>query len=281
MPRKTARQQYIPGDIPAELKQVHETIFQMFRATRSLHAAARREEKFAIPPAPAENLGGMRLYRSGASERLRVELGAFIGARSLFRALDKTEAWERAVQALMDASSGPVIGGPADIGSATEFAIRYFDFVESTLRGVVDKPEILTQQVSVVPIELGPTTVMRQYPVDLLGGLMVMDLAGVDIEERLKQEYRTAREKADARKRGCFVTLDKMAAMVQRSKRTLEKLKTRAANPLPKPIVAGGSGKPAEWIWDDVRPWLEREFGKKLPEQYPGDAFQDGRAARI
>jgi hypothetical protein len=65
------------------------------------------------------------------------------------------------------------------------------------------------------------------------------------------------------------VTLDQMAAMVNRSKRTLERLKTRKNNPLPDPDVPGGGGKPDEWEWAKVRPWLEAEFTRRLPERYP------------
>jgi hypothetical protein len=66
-----------------------------------------------------------------------------------------------------------------------------------------------------------------------------------------------------------YVTLDQMAAVVSRSKRTLEKRKNRRENPLPAPYVEGGGGKPDEWLWALVRPWLEREFSRKLPERFP------------
>jgi hypothetical protein len=66
-----------------------------------------------------------------------------------------------------------------------------------------------------------------------------------------------------------YVTLDQLAAVASRSKRTLEKYKSRRENPLPLPAVTGGGGKPDEWVWADVRPWLEREFGRRLPERFP------------
>jgi hypothetical protein len=66
-----------------------------------------------------------------------------------------------------------------------------------------------------------------------------------------------------------YVTLDQMAAFVSRSKRTLEKLKNRAKNPFPPPDVKGGGGRPDEWAWPKVRLWLEREYGRKLPEHFP------------
>jgi hypothetical protein len=66
-----------------------------------------------------------------------------------------------------------------------------------------------------------------------------------------------------------YVTLDKIAAIVNRNKKTMERLKKRKSNPLPDPAVEGGGGKPDEWIWSNVRPWLEKEFNRPLPEQYP------------
>jgi hypothetical protein len=68
-----------------------------------------------------------------------------------------------------------------------------------------------------------------------------------------------------------YVTLDHMAAIVSRSKRTLEKLKTRMKNPLPPPDVeGGGGGKPDEWRWGTIRPWLEAEYGRQLSRLAPG-----------
>jgi hypothetical protein len=78
----------------------------------------------------------------------------------------------------------------------------------------------------------------------------------------------------------CYVTLDKMAAIVDRSKRTMEKYKAGNKNPLPRPDVEGGGGRPDEWNWPTIRPWLENVFGKKLPEVFPSHRFRDGRADR-
>jgi hypothetical protein len=77
-----------------------------------------------------------------------------------------------------------------------------------------------------------------------------------------------------------YVTLDQMAGLVNRSKRTLEKRKRRKNTPLPDPDVAGGGGKPDEWKWSAIRPWLEKEFGRQLPEQFPAGRFLAGRADR-
>jgi hypothetical protein len=66
-----------------------------------------------------------------------------------------------------------------------------------------------------------------------------------------------------------YVSLDNMAAIVNRSKRTLERLKSRKKNPLPAPDVEGGGGRPDEWDWSTVRAWLEKEYGRQLPKRYP------------
>ena len=63
------------------------------------------------------------------------------------------------------------------------------------------------------------------------------------------------------------VTLDKMAAAVSRSKKTLERLK--ADGKLPIPDVEGGGGKPDEWIWSNVKPILEQHYNRKLPDRFP------------
>jgi hypothetical protein len=69
-----------------------------------------------------------------------------------------------------------------------------------------------------------------------------------------------------------YVTLDQAAAIVQRSKRTLRRKKDAQGSTMPRPDAEGGGGKPDEWIWSKLRPWLENEFGKKLPEKHPSGA---------
>jgi hypothetical protein len=67
-----------------------------------------------------------------------------------------------------------------------------------------------------------------------------------------------------------YVTLDQAAAMVHRSKRTLERYKSRKSDPLPDPDISGGGGRADEWKWSTMRPWLERAFpNHRQPEQYP------------
>jgi hypothetical protein len=66
-----------------------------------------------------------------------------------------------------------------------------------------------------------------------------------------------------------YVDLDQMAAAVNHSKSSLEKRKHRNKNPLPDPDIQGGGGKKDEWLWQNIRPWLETEFGRRLPDTYP------------
>lgn len=60
-----------------------------------------------------------------------------------------------------------------------------------------------------------------------------------------------------------YVTMDQMAAVVNKSKRTLERW------PLPPPDVKGGNGRANEWIWSKVRSVLEDCSGRSLPERFP------------
>jgi hypothetical protein len=66
-----------------------------------------------------------------------------------------------------------------------------------------------------------------------------------------------------------YVDLDQIAAVVNRSKRTLERMKSRKTNPLPAPDVPGGGGKKDEWNWHKIKPWLEAEFNKHFAYTIP------------
>lgn len=66
-----------------------------------------------------------------------------------------------------------------------------------------------------------------------------------------------------------YVDLNQIAAVVNHSKSTLEKLKRRKINPLPDPEIPGGGGKRAEWVWSTIKPWLEAEFGRKFSDTMP------------
>ena len=67
------------------------------------------------------------------------------------------------------------------------------------------------------------------------------------------------------------VTLAQMAAIVNKSKRTLEWLKDDKM--LPAPAVKGGNGRADEWLWSAVKPVLEAEYRRVLPDVFPADRF--------
>ncbi|RIK78506.1 MAG: hypothetical protein DCC67_11460 [Planctomycetota bacterium] len=69
----------------------------------------------------------------------------------------------------------------------------------------------------------------------------------------------------------CYVTLHQMAAIVNRSKPTLKRL--AAKHSFPYPDIEGAAGKPNEWRWSAVRPFLTKEFCRELPEVFPADRF--------
>lgn len=69
-----------------------------------------------------------------------------------------------------------------------------------------------------------------------------------------------------------LVTLQQAAAMVSRAKKTLERRKANDSK-FPMPRVAGGGGKPDEYAWSEMRLYLEGEFDRKLPEQFPAAQF--------
>lgn len=60
-----------------------------------------------------------------------------------------------------------------------------------------------------------------------------------------------------------LVTLDQAAALVERSARTLERYKKRG---LPRPYVLGGGRKPHEYLYQEMREWLQKTFKRPIPE---------------
>jgi hypothetical protein len=79
------------------------------------------------------------------------------------------------------------------------------------------------------------------------------------------------RERHPAGDPNCRVTLRQMSAIVQCGKRTLERL--RDTGRLPDPARKGPNGTAHEWLWSEVRPILEAEYNRKLPEVFPAERF--------
>jgi hypothetical protein len=67
------------------------------------------------------------------------------------------------------------------------------------------------------------------------------------------------------------VTLQQAAAIVNKTKSAL--VKRAKKSPMPLPEVEGGECRAAEWEWTTIRPWLEDQFKRKLPEKFPGGRF--------
>jgi hypothetical protein len=66
-----------------------------------------------------------------------------------------------------------------------------------------------------------------------------------------------------------YVTLDQAAVIVNHVKRTLERAIHKPGSGAPPPDIKGGGGRSHEWVWSNLRPWLEKTFHKKLPERFP------------
>jgi hypothetical protein len=108
--------------------------------------------------------------------------------------------------------------------------------------------------------KIGPDTVVRAYRGD-------EPLEG-DAAKLLYATRRSSKPGGTREDVPDYVTLDQIALIVRKSKRTLENLKAKG---MPKPVnkAKRGSGKADEWVWSEIRPWLEKEFNRKLPEKYP------------
>jgi hypothetical protein len=66
-----------------------------------------------------------------------------------------------------------------------------------------------------------------------------------------------------------YVNLNQAAALVNRKKVTLLRALNKPGSTMPQPDTHGCGGKPHEWLWPRLRPWLEQEYGKSLPERFP------------
>lgn len=64
-----------------------------------------------------------------------------------------------------------------------------------------------------------------------------------------------------------YIDLDQAAALVNRGKKTLER--ALADQKMPSPDVEGGGGKKHEWVYLKLKPWLEKTYGRILPDRPP------------
>jgi hypothetical protein len=60
-----------------------------------------------------------------------------------------------------------------------------------------------------------------------------------------------------------LVTLDQAAAVVNRTSAGLRHYRRKG---MPEPFVQGKKGKPNEYRWSEMRPWLESAFDRVIPE---------------
>ncbi|MGO9600993.1 MAG: hypothetical protein ACLP7Q_23675 [Isosphaeraceae bacterium] len=60
-----------------------------------------------------------------------------------------------------------------------------------------------------------------------------------------------------------LVRLDQAAALVNRSSSALRHYRSKG---MPKPYVQGTKGKPNEYLWSQMHPWLENTFNRKISE---------------
>ena len=66
----------------------------------------------------------------------------------------------------------------------------------------------------------------------------------------------------------CLVTLQQVAPLIHRQKRTLE----RYLRSMPLPTVQGSGGKASLWRWSELGPWLEKQFEIPMPKKFTADS---------
>jgi predicted DNA-binding transcriptional regulator AlpA len=66
-----------------------------------------------------------------------------------------------------------------------------------------------------------------------------------------------------------MIDLDQAAALVNRSKRTLERAQKDQTKKMPLPSIQGIGGRKSEWRYSELKPWLETEYDRKLPDRPP------------
>src|SRR5262249_45097952 len=98
-------------------------------------------------------------------------------------------------------------------------------------------------------------------------GAMLDELkrSGFDLDRNDRVVY-TPKRAADPPQ---YVTLEKMAAIVNVCKKTMTRRVNDESNSCPAPDKEGGGGKWHKWKWPKIRPWLEQQFERSLPERFP------------
>ena len=109
--------------------------------------------------------------------------------------------------------------------------------------------------------------VAQGYPADFLADFLetvdaVISARLAPIVEQLQAPKKPRRARRLQRQ---LVTLDQISAIVQKSKRTMERWRKH----MPAPAVAGRRNFPSRWDWRVIRPWLMDHFYMLLPERYP------------
>jgi hypothetical protein len=61
-----------------------------------------------------------------------------------------------------------------------------------------------------------------------------------------------------------YVTLDQIAALLGLSKKQVRRRMFKEGSGAPDPDREGGGGKKHWWVWDRIRPWLEKDFGQQF-----------------
>jgi hypothetical protein len=162
-------------------------------------------------------------------------------------------------------NAGAALAPPPSVGTAgypTDVYLGHFAEHYSDLRSAFHS-RLLQLAALTWPAPAAPTSAVAAPEEAPLTGAGSAD--GADIEARRAQA--AGGGQAPPYLPDQYVTLDKMAALVNRSKKTLERYKSRGE--LPSPDVEGGGGRADEWIWRRIRPWLQQKFKRQLPERYP------------
>ena len=66
-----------------------------------------------------------------------------------------------------------------------------------------------------------------------------------------------------------MIDLDQAAALVGRSKGTLRRALDDPKKKMPQPAIRGTGGKKNEWNYQELKPWLEKEYKRPLPPRPP------------